>query len=243
MGFFSALTGSDTGSTTEQTTKSNQTQTQKGTTSQKGSSTTTALDSGSLALLQSVVANLGSKLGTDNPDAVLVRSLIPTLMASADPKAIDAGIEASQQAAIRQYKQGTGAQIAGIQQQIGSKNNGFSALLEQQGNVDLATTLAQVAESARAQGRQQFGQNVSTAIGAGGTAAQINAQQTNDFLGSIKALEGGQVSQQSSETQLQDLLSSLVADSFTKGHTSGSTSNGLIPSVIGLANAFKPSPA
>jgi hypothetical protein len=240
MGFFSALTGSDSGSTTEQTTKSNQTQTQKGTTKQSGQSTTTALDSSSLALLQSVVANLGTKLGTDNPDAILVRSLIPQLLQSASPEAIDAGIAASSQAAIQAYKKGEGANIANVQQQVGSKGNSFSALLEQQGNVDLASTLASIAENARAQGRQQFGQNVATAIGAGGTAAQINAQQTNDFLGGIKALEGAQVTQNTSETQIQDMLATLVADSFSKQHTSASTANGFFPTITNLLGAFKP---
>jgi hypothetical protein len=234
MSFWSGLTGGDSGSTTEQSTKSNQTQTSKGTSKQTGSSVTSTLDEGTLGLLQGVIRNLGGNLGDKNPDAEIIRDMLPQLLASADPKAIDAGIQASMDSAIRNYKIGEGANIAQVQQAIGSRGNSFSALLEQQGQVDLATTLAQVAESSRAQGRQQYGQNVATAISGAAGASQVSNQAVPQFLQAIQVLEGGRVTQETSQTQLQDMLATLVADSFSKGHTSTEQAQGLVPTFTSL---------
>lgn len=234
MGFWSGLTGSDTGSTTEQTSKTNQTQTQKGTTNVAGSATQTSLDQGTIDLLTGVIGNLGGNLGAGSADANSIRALLPELISSVSPEMINGAIDAAQKSAEQSFRLGEGTNIKGLQQQIGSKGNTFSALIEQQGNVDLATNLGKIAADTTLQGAQLRGQNIAQAIGGYGAASQVSQAPIDNFLSAIKVLEGAKVTQENKQTSTQDQLATLIADTFSKSRTSGSTSMGLVPTFTSL---------
>src|SRR5262245_56187278 len=118
MGLWSVLTGSDSGSTTETKTSTNQTQTQHGSVKQTGSGVTTTLDPGTIALLQGVIKTLAP--GGTSPFASQALGLVNQLTTLNNPANVDARVASAIGAARQQFDIGEGAQIAQIQQDIGS---------------------------------------------------------------------------------------------------------------------------
>lgn len=234
MGFWSALTGGDSGSTTEQTQKQNQSQTQKATGTQTGKASVSTLDAGTVSLLQDVIKNLGTGFAKGSGDAENIRSLLPLLLSNTSPEAVQSGIDAASAAATRTFRAGEGSNIKQLEQQVGSRGNSFSQLIEQQGNVDLATVIAQVTATQQAQARQQRGQDVATAVGADVSAAQAGTLPLTQLLQSIEGLKGSTTTQQTEQQTSQDMLATLLSDTTSKGHTSSSTANGFIPTFTSL---------
>lgn len=241
MGFWSGLTGSD--GKTSQTSQSTATsakdlsQATKGTVGNAGTSITSTLDPGTIATLRDTIGRLAPQAGRSQ-DADTIRSLIPLLQANADPAVIDASIKSQQAEATRKFALGEGAQIAQTQQQIGSKGNSASILLEQQGNNDLQTSLSSLASTIQAQGRAQHGQDLSAAVGASGAAANAEAGPLTQLLSAIQVLSGAQTTQHSDQTQAQDLLTKIFGTETqnTTGYDVGnsSQSKGLLPSILSI---------
>jgi len=240
MGFFSSIFGTDSGSTTEQTqnstTSANQTQSQKGNTTQSGSTTQSTLDPETLAMLKSILPGLVSDVGGATADAGAIRGIVSKLAGGSNQDLVNAQISSSQAEAKRQFGIGEGAQIAGLEQQIGSKGNSFSQLLEQKGNTDLVTSLTAISDQARLDASKQSSADLGAAIAGSSAAAAADQAPLQQFLATIQALTGAQTTQATSGTQVSDVSGQAtgVSNTSTVGKTKGSssTTQGLFPSLL-----------
>lgn len=207
---------------------------------------TSTLDAGTLGVLQQLVQSLGGNVG-QSADADAIRMLTKRQTELNDPGDVEAQIASTQAEAKRQFKQGTASSIAQVQQQIGSRGNSFSALLEEQGQVDLATSLAKVASDIRANAKNQEASNLANAIQGISTAAQVGQMPLETLLSAISVLKGATVetgqtqvsdqsqssnqvqtssqSQNSQQTQLADIISQLTSAMQGTTNLAGVTSN------------------
>lgn len=240
MGFFSSLFGTDSGSTTNQTQKqtasTNQTQKQTGTTTTAGKAATSTLDPETIAMLKGVIGDLSGGAAGGSTDATTIRGIVSQLSGNQNADLVNNQISSASAEARRQFGIGEGAQIAGLEQQIGSKGNSFSQLLEQKGNIDLETSIAALSDQARLDASKQQSANLGAAIA--GTSAAQSADQAplNKFLSAIQVLTGAQTTQTSDQTQIADLLANITgsqtADTTGTSKGSSSTTQGLFPSLL-----------
>lgn len=193
-------------STQNQTQNTNTTQAQntQGTSGQTGSSVTSSLDAGTISLLQGLIPQLSGKLnpGGSSVDLSAIRTDAEGLRANSQFD-VQGMIKAQQDAARQEFAQGQGAQIAGLQRQIGSKGNSFSTLIEQQGQATLETNLAKIAADVTANARAQSDQELAAAAGASANAGNLELAQTagpiQNLIAVITALAQGQQITQSSQ--------------------------------------------
>lgn len=238
-----------------QATNTSQAQNTAATTGQTGSSVTSSLDAGTLSLLQNLIPQLAGNLNPSGSsvDLSAIRTSAAGLSANANTD-ISGMIKAQQDQARQDFAQGQGAQIAGLQRQIGSKGNTFSALIEQQGQAQLETTLAKIASDVTMNARAQSDQELAASAGASANAGNLALSQTagplQNLIAAISALSQGQQITSSSQAgtsntastgtgvsttdtqSISDLISALTssgtasASSVTTGAQKNSSSTG-----------------
>lgn len=215
------LGGSLSKQSQESTSKTTQNETQSGTNKQFGSTVVTNLDPQTIQTLQGVIQSIAPTVG-QSVDADTIRALSGQLATNLDPALVEANIQASQAAAIRNFQVNQAPQIAQFQQQVGSKGNTFSQILQTQGNVDLATMLAQISNEARLGAAAQRSADLGGAIQGRAAASQVAQSPLNALLASIATLTGARTEQQVDMTSLSNLVSNLVSqtDTKSKGRTS-----------------------
>lgn len=239
MGFFSSLFGTDSGSTTDQWTKQTATQQQQqkqtGTTTATGKAATSTLDPETIAMLKGVIGDLSGGAAGGTADAATIRGIVAQLAGNQNADLVNNQISSASAEARRQFGIGEGAQIAGLEQQIGSKGNSFSQLLEQKGNIDLETSIAAISDQARLDASKQQSANLGAAIAGTSAAEAADQAPLNKFLSAIQVLTGAQTTQTSDQTQISDLLAAITgtqtADMTGKSKGSSSTTQGLFPSL------------
>lgn len=200
----------------KQTSITNQTEQQTASQQQTGSGVTTTLDPRTIQTLQGIIQTLAPGIGT-SPDAEMIRTLSQQLSTSLDPALVNANIKASQDVAIRNFQNNQGAQIAGLQQQVGSKGNAFSQIIQNQGNADLATLLAQITTQGQLGFAAQDAANKAGAIQGFGAASQVQRGPLQDLLGAIAALTGARTESETQQNSLSNLMSVLSSRTDTKG--------------------------
>lgn len=244
-GIFSQLFGggskanssTDTNSTTTQSNQTNQTQNQTG--SQQSTQTQTTLDPNTIAILQQLVPQLAQNIGGGANDAGSIRAIAQQLTAASTNTGTDAAISAQQAEATRAYNQGEGQQIAGIQQQIGSKGNSFSQLLQQSGSSDLQTQLLNiVAQSKLAENQQSIGalEGAGQAYGqAGQTDVSETAAPLQNFLAAIGALKGATTTGSSDTSSLESIISQILQTGTqnTTGTSNTTGTQSTTPGIVG----------
>lgn len=206
---FGSSKGSQTGMQ-----KTEQSQSQVGSEKQFGTNVTTTLDQGTISTLQGIIQSIAPNVGS-SVDADTIRALSGQLATNLDPALVEANIQASQAAAVRNFNLNQGAQIANFQQLIGSKGNTFAQQIQQQGNVDLATMLAQIDSNTRLQAAGQRSQDLSGAIQGTAAAGQVQQQPLNQLLAAIATLSGAQTTQQVDMNNLTNLVSNLTSRTDT----------------------------
>lgn len=186
---------------------------------QTGSQITTNLDAGTIATLQQIIQTLSPTVG-QSQDADMIRQLSGKLATNLDPAIVQANIDASQAAAIRNFQQNQGAQIAGLQQQIGSTGNSFAQIIQQQGNVDLSTMLAQIAAQFQLGAAGQRSADLSGAIAGFGAAGQAQSQPLQQLLAAVSTLSGARTQTDTNQQSFADTVSNLTQQVKSKGKTS-----------------------
>lgn len=180
--------------------------------SQAQTQKTTTLDPAIQALLThllpSLSANVSDASSGPNANVTGLQALATLLSGRAGgSNNVDKQVSDAQAVARQSFDIGTQSQINQTKQQIGSTGNSFSALLDQRGQVDLATNLANIDSTTRAQAR---------------------SQDTNDALAAIQALSTAQGAQTSStSTPIAQLLSVVQALTGvnTESNVAGSTTS------------------
>lgn len=284
MGLFDEFVGGifgnsgKTSSTKTGTTKGTSTQT--GTSKTTGTSTQTGVQTGSQTQT-STQAQTGTVSLLDDETIGMLKGLLPTLIGSVKTGAQGAGqdinsivnfltqrglsggniegeIAARKAEAERKFNLDQGSAIAGTEQLIGSRGNTFSALLRQQGALDLNTMLAAIDADARAQARGQsladlgtaisgIGTNVQASLAAGAAPIQNLAAIIGLLHGAKQTTEGqtvGSAAGTSTDTSniqtttVEDLIRSLIENTTETAAFKDSTntkSGGLLG---GLASIF-----
>lgn len=201
-----------------QTSVTTQNEQQIGSQSQQGSGITTTLDPQTIQTLQGIIQTLAPGVG-QSPDAEMIRTLSSQLATSLDPALVNANIKASQDVAIRNFQNNQGAQIAGLQQQVGSKGNAFSQIIQSQGNADLAALLAQISTQGQLGFAAQRAANLGGAMQGFGAASQVAQGPMNQLLAAIATLTGARTEQTTQQNSLSNLISSLTSRTDTTGTT------------------------
>lgn len=199
-----------------QTSQTTQNEQQTGSQSQQGSGITTTLDPQTIQTLQGIIQTLAPGVG-QSPDAEMIRTLSSQLATSLDPALVNANIKASQDVAIRNFQNNQGAQITGLQQQVGSKGNAFSQIIQSQGSADLATLLAQIDTQGRLGFAAQNSANLGGAIQGFGAASAVQRSPLQDLLASIATLTGARTEQTTQQNSLSNLISNLTSRTDTQG--------------------------
>lgn len=212
LGFGSSSQNQKSSTTQKQT----QNQTQTGT----GSTTATTLDPKTVATLQGIIQQIAPQVG-QSADADIVRQLSGKLAGNLDPALVTANIQAAQTAATRNFNVNQGAQIANLQQQIGSKGNTFSTLVAGQGQADLAGILQQIATQGQLSASAQQSSNLAGAISGFGSAGQVQAEPLKQLLAVVSSLTGAETKQNSTSTSISDLISNLVSNTTGKTSSQG----------------------
>lgn len=259
MGLFDDIFGSSSKSSSNSNTKGSSTtrNNQTTTTTEKGGSTsttqgeTTTLDPATIALLQSLTSKFAGQLDNTGTDAASLRNVAQQLTTNAnDTKALDASILTGQNEAERQFQLNEGKQISGLQDQIGSKGNTFSQLLEQSGSSDLQTQLQNILATTKVQEQANKTSGLSAAAGVYSQASQVGIDEANApeqrLLSIISALKGAQTDTNSTTdtTNFENILSQLNGTSTTDSNSTTnqtgqqSSNPGVIGGLSGLFNLF-----
>lgn len=230
MGLWDALAG---GSSKQASTFD---QKESGTTSQKavqtGSATTTTLDPATIGILQGVIKQLAPGVAGGSPDADMIRQLSGQLATNLDPAAVQNNIDTSFAAAQQVFNQNQGAQISGLQQQIGSTGNSFAQLIEGQGDVELSTMLAKLASDIQLNASSQHAGELGAAIEGLGRATAVGESPLRQLLSAISTLSGAQTTQESEATSLVDVISNIQKSGTST--TKGKSTPGVIPTIVSL---------
>jgi len=193
-------------------------------TGQQATGKTSNLDAQSLGVLRDQILKLNgaTDANVNAADVAGIRDASGKLVANASTD-VSQLIKAAQDTAKLNFSQNEAPAIAGIQQQIGSKGNTFSRLLEQNGNATLATRLAQISADITAQNRGQSDQELLGAIDAFTKASQTGNANTaaplQNLLAAIQAASGAETVSTSEQAGTQDIAS-------TGGATNTSSSTG-----------------
>lgn len=161
--------------------------------------TTSQLDAGSTAVLQSLLAGLGgSNAG--------VLSALQSRAANGNLNT-DAIVQAALASAKQNYGETSGKATALLQQLAGSKDNTISQLLAQKGQRDLATQLASTEANIRLQADQQNTAAATAALFGSTSQAQAAAMLGSILKGATQTTTG--TSQTTQTTALNELVNSL----------------------------------
>lgn len=198
----------------------NSTATQSQTSSQHISGVQTTLDAGTIATLQGIIQNIAPNIG-QSADADMIRALSGQLATNLDPALVEANIQSSQAAAVRNFNMNQGAQIKNFEQLIGSKGNTFAQIIANQGNVDLATMLAQIADQTRLGAAAQRSADLGGAIQGTAAAAQVGQQPLNQLLAAIATLTGARTETSMDQQNLSNTVNNLNQITDTQGETFG----------------------
>lgn len=225
-----AGTGSKQSTTQQSTTKASGTQAQTGSVS--GGSSVTTLDEGTIGLLQGLIQQQGSGLGTNFSDEI--SGLSGQLAGLFDPASIEQSIQADQASAVQQYNNTVLPDLNVAANVIGSQGNSFSMLTKAQGGAQLATQLAQIAAQTRLQGQSLQAGALTNAIGGYGAAAAAEQAPIQTLLSMIATLTGAETTGESS--QIYDLLNTTNQQTDFSGTevTKGKSTPGLVPTVVSL---------
>lgn len=218
MGYGGAITlgGGRSRTKTSERSELNQTSTQAQTQTGSTFGVTTTLDPQTIATLQSVIQTIAPNVG-QSADADLIRTLSSQLATSLDPALVQANIKAAQDVAIRNFSMNQGAQIAGLQQQVGSKGNAFSQIIQNAGNADLSALLAQISTQGQLGFAAQQSANLGAAIQGIGSASQVARTPLQDLLASISTLTGARTEASVNTQQQANAINNLNAIQTSKG--------------------------
>ena len=230
MGLWDALagTGQKQATTFNQTESGSTTQTG----SQTGKSSTTTLDPATISTLQGIIQQIAPGVNGSSPDADMIRQLSGQLAANLDPAAVQKNIDTSLAAATQVFDQRQGANIANIQQQIGSTGNSFSSLIQQQGDVDLSTMLAKLSSDIQLNASSQHAGELGAAIEGLGRATAVGESPLRQLLSAISTLSGAQTTQETEATSLVDVISNITKSGTSS--TKGKSTPGIIPTIVSL---------
>lgn len=265
MGLFDQIFGSSTkqssSTTGTQDTTQSGTQNTSGTSSQNqastGSNVTSSLDPATQALLTSLLPSLVTKAsagttGTPaNEDTLqgIGQTLIAKASGTNDTNVANAVKAATDQAKLS-FETGEGQDIATTQQAIGSKGNTFSQLIQQKGQNDLTTTIANIAAQGQLQASQLDTQDLNSAISAISSASSSGATDVSSALAPlisiISALKGATTTANSNDisniigSTNSDTTSSATSNTDTTGTANGKTESnpGIIGGISNLLSLF-----
>lgn len=241
------VTGTTTGTTTQNTnqsnTSSNTSKTDQSTQQQSTTNTKNVisnLDPATQALLQALAPTLAANATTSanggaGTNATALQGIASALYdkaTGADVTNITDAINAGTAGAKLAYQTGEGQQIAGVQQQIGSKNNTFSQLIANKGSNDLNTQIAEIIAQAQLAGNQQISADLTGAASvlgtASGVAATDAASQLNPLLALVSALKGATTTSAGTEAQ--------TGSSSTAQNTSSQNIEQILSQILGTSN-------
>ena len=232
MGLWDALSGTGQKQATTFDQKESGTTTQNAT--QTGKATTTTLDPGTINILKGVIGQLAPGVGAGSADADMIRQLSGQLATNLDPAAVQNNIQTSLAAATQVFDQRQGANIANVQQQIGSTGNSFSALIEQQGDVELSTMLAKLASDIQLNAGSQHAGELGAAIEGLGRATAVGESPLRQLLSAISTLSGAETTQESESKSLVDVISNIQRSGTSQ--TKGKSTPGIIPTIVSLTS-------
>ncbi len=241
-------TAADNTSTQGQTQTQNSTSnTQSGTqTAQQTVGKTSTLDADVIGQLKDLLSgqvgkakNAASSTDPSNSDALRgIANELVTRATGGNAATFDALTAADTAAAKLAFETGEGAQTKQIQQAIGSTKNTYSQLIEQKGQRDLATTIAQITAQDKVAALNADQNNLSSAISALAQASGAGATDAGSALAPVlaivSALKGSETSTTeaqtgssqtgttSTEQTLADVISKIVGSSNSKTDTSQS---------------------
>lgn len=215
-------TQQNTSQNTNQNTSENTNQNTSGgnASASKGSNVTSTLDAGTIAALGQLLPTLISSVASPNGGAALTQQIASQFLQKSQTPAISASDIAGQEsAAVTSFNQNEKVDINKLQNSIGSKNNTYSALVEQKGQQDLASTLAGIVANASATNAQIGDSQLNDAIQAIVAGSGIGQNNVQNLLGLVSALKGATTTEST--------------DQSVTGSTSQNVSGGSTQSVVG----------
>ena len=252
MGIFSKLFGDDKEKTTQSTTQetaSSGTKTEtstatKGVKEAQSSSTTGStrtLDEETTGIVQDLIRQLGGQFtaGSSGSAEQQTQSLgdlssfineVRSRAGSAE-ETINASVQASQDKARQDFRKNEGAAIAQAQQGVGAKlGNSFSALIQQEGEVQLATELANIgaqgAIAARELANSEFRDVGNLLLAQPELISRLNSSGISDIAGLANILKGANVesTEQTDLTRsLSEALQQVLSGTFSETGSSTGT--------------------
>jgi len=198
-----------------------QTGAQNTTGSATGSQVSTTLDPATIGILQDVIGTLVGTFSEGSADAEAIRALSGQLAQNTDPNAVNEMVNASVAEAQRQFSLNQGAQINQLQQLVGGKGNSFSQIIQNQGNVDLSTSLAKIIADIRMGASSQHATELASAMQGYAGAADASQAPLQQLLAAISTLTGARTETQTEESQIMEVLSSMLTKGSSKTTGSG----------------------
>ena len=236
----------NTNQSTNQTQKQNTSSATDATTnqSQAGANVTSSLDAGTIGILTDLLKKNASIAGnsvggTANSD--FIKNIAQTFLTkgtTGDAAAVKAATDASVAKSKLDFETGEGQQVAGIQQQVGSKNNSFSELIQQKGQNDLTTQIANIVAQGELQASSlssaDLGAAVDAMVKASSVAGNDASATLNPVLQIAALLKGAQTqssdtstgtsstSSKTTEQQIADIISQITGSSTGTSDTNQS---------------------
>ena len=249
MSLFDDLIGSTSNANSSNKTTQNQVQqesqvtntAQTGTTNTSGNqvtrgnqtSTTSSLDPTTIALIGSLLQPLAAQAANPNAGpAGQANQIAQVLQTKAATPAVSASDIAGQESAAKtSFANNEAVDIGRLQQSIGSKNNTYAALVDQKGQTDLASTLAEIVANANLQNAQISTQQLTDAVQALTSGAQIGAAGVSNIAALLQVLKGATTTSGVAETSNTDTSQNVVtaqnqtSDQETQAAASGGSTS------------------